>query len=360
MKKTIIIIVALLMLGILAIAGCAEETEPTSTSTSAPAATSTTEPAKPIELRMSWMETDNPLYNASHGKFVDAVQERSGGRLKITEFFAGQLVPPPETYDAAVKGTHDIGIGWVGMNPERFKNIEVVTLTRLDADYGAVNAATNELYQTTPAIQAEFADTHLLALSNSGNSGLGCRDDAIRTKEDMQGLKIHIVSRFEARLIELLGGAPMSMMPNEIYTALQRKVIDSGSFEPEMLYAYNLQEILKYWTKVSTMTNVIYTVMNKDKWNSLPADLQKILQDAALEFIPTGYRNHFLDESPLDVAAKDYGLTVIELSPDELARWQEIQDQVRAEWVDEMESEGRDGQQILEAWDGLCEKYSTE
>jgi TRAP-type C4-dicarboxylate transport system substrate-binding protein len=176
----------------------------------------------------------------------------------------------------------------------------------------------------------------------------------------MQGLKIHIVSRFEARLIELLGGAPMSMMPNEIYTALQRKVIDSGSFEPEMLYAYNLQEILKYWTKVSTMTNVIYTVMNKDKWNSLPADLQKILQDAALEFIPNGYRDHFLDESPLDVAAKDYGLTVIELTPDELARWQEVQDTVRAEWVAEMQAEGRDGETILKTWDSLCEKYSTK
>ncbi len=306
------------------------------------------------------MDTNNPLYANSHGKFVAAVHERSEGRLKINEFFAGQLVPPPETYDAVVKGTHDIGIGWVGMHPERFKNIEVVTLTRLDADYAATNAATNELYQTTPAVQEEFADTHLLANSNSGNAGLGFRDKEVRTMEDMKGLKIHIVSRFEARLIELLGGAPMTGMPNEIYTNLQRKITDGGSFEPEMLYAYNLQEILKYWTKVPTMNNVIYTAMSKEKWDSLPADLQKILQDAALEFIPKGYEDHFLDESPLDVAAKDYGLTVIELAPDELARWQEVQDTVRSEWLAEMKAEGRDGENILKTWDSLVEKYSTK
>jgi TRAP-type C4-dicarboxylate transport system substrate-binding protein len=364
MKKACFIFIALLMVALLAMAGCAEPT-PEPAPAPAPTPSPEPEPAQPIELSLTWVDMKNPLYDGSFGVWADMVEQNTNGRVKITEYYGGQLVPPPENYEAVVKGTADIGIGWIAVVPGRFPHLEVIQLATLDTKLPAPSRAYMELYQTVPEIQEDLSQTKVLAIcgpSPAGASGIGLRDKEVRTLEDLKGLKIHVVGgKWESRLFEALGASPMSLMPSELYTSVQTKVIDGGIFMPEMYPSYNMWEVVQYHVRSYQLFMPMYVTMNWDSWNSLPQDIQQVFEETAREQIPDLVDSYFAESAKgAFEAADEHGLTIIDLAPEELARWVEIHEMVRDEWAAEMEAEGLPGKRLLEDWDSVCAKNSVK
>jgi TRAP-type C4-dicarboxylate transport system substrate-binding protein len=357
-KTWLALLSVLLVIGLI-LGGCAE---PTPAPSPSPSPSPSPEPAKPIELKLSWVATGSEFTEALYGVWINNVEERTGGRVHITEYVAGQLVPPPETYDAVISGVHDIGVAWIGVTPGRFPQAEVIQMTRIGTVCPTISSKAWELYQTTPEIQKEFADVKMLSMAATTTappaSGLGFADKEVRTMEDLKGLKVHGVGKWGLRMVEALGAAPVPAMPQDMYTDLQRKIIDGAVIDPGQFDELKLREVVHYFVEANIHFMSMYVAMNWDSWNSLPPDIQQIFEEEAAK-IPNSTDTHKLEANAaaLKTAIDDYGLKVITLTPEELARWQKAQDTVRGEWVAELEAQGMPGKKLLEHLDNLLAEY---
>jgi TRAP-type C4-dicarboxylate transport system substrate-binding protein len=127
-----------------------------------------------------------------------------------------------------------------------------------------------------------------------------------------------------AKIAEALGATGYAASQGEAYELMSKGVIDGSVTPPEVLKGWKQAEIVKYLTACYDVgyTADMFVVMNKDKWESLPDKYQKVFNEVSEEWID----KHAKVWSYYDKVAIDYFLTfegreVIELSPDEMARW---------------------------------------
>ena len=120
----------------------------------------------------------------------------------------------------------------------------------------------------------------------AGNTGVqmgGWYNREINSLEDLQGLKMRIPG-LGGKVLEKAGGAPVLMAGGELYTGLERGIIDATEWiGPYHDYSMGFYQIAKYyytpgWHEPGTALEFF---INKDKYEELPKDLQAILQAAA-------------------------------------------------------------------------------
>jgi TRAP-type C4-dicarboxylate transport system substrate-binding protein len=97
--------------------------------------------------------------------------------------------------------------------------------------------------------------------------------------------------------------------------------------------------------------------MNLDLWNSLPSDIQKVFDEVSEEYITIagGVWDEASDEGLQ--YAKDEGLEIITLPPEELARWHECYKPLQEKYIADMEAKGLPGKEFLDEIFQLMEKY---
>lgn len=128
-------------------------------------------------------------------------------------------------------------------------------------------------------ISSEYEDSHLLFMFATGPETLHSADKLIRTPEDMKGMRIRRPSAVAGDIIESMGASPVGLPANDIYTSLQRGVVDGLSFPWEAITTFKLDELTKYHTNIPFYSSALMMTMNKDKYESLPDDLKKVIDD---------------------------------------------------------------------------------
>jgi TRAP-type C4-dicarboxylate transport system substrate-binding protein len=163
----------------------------------------------------------------------------------------------------------------------------------------------------------------------------------VRNLEEMKGKIIGFGGgKTPPLVLKALGAAPESIQSPDIYTSLDKKVIDGMFFPLDGLRGYKLVEVVKYVTRLDYGSASNFTAMRLGAWNSLsPAD-QKIITDLipwALEAQAKTYRN----DSLLAIeTGKKAGIEFIDLSPAEKQRWADALKPVDKEWMSEMDAMG--------------------
>jgi TRAP-type C4-dicarboxylate transport system substrate-binding protein len=98
----------------------------------------------------------------------------------------------------------------------------------------------------------------------------------VRNLEELKGLKIRSTGT-SAKVVQALGGVPVAMPMSDAYDALSKGVVQGiiGPYEP--MKGFKLAEVVNNSTEYgSAYVNTNYIVMNKEKWNSIPAHAQKV------------------------------------------------------------------------------------
>jgi len=99
-------------------------------------------------------------------------------------------------------------------------------------------------------------------------------------------------------------------------------------------------------------------IMNKNTWNRLPKDLQKIMTDLNKETMPKMHCQAVTDEMDEGIKiAKERGQEIIKLSPEERARWVATGKPAWDKWVNDMEAKGLPGRAVLDETLKLLKKY---
>jgi len=184
--------------------------------------------------------------------------------------------------------------------------------------------------------------------------------------EDVKGLKIRIEGKYESMFVEGLGGAGVYLSPMDLYSSLERGVLDGVIFQWDGVLQYGLEKIAKYRADAKILCRGMPLVMNKDKWNSLPPDIQTIFIDAS------GLKHSAeagVKADELNIARRqqvvDYDKQVgnpgIYVLPDsEMLKWRAVAKTVQDKWAADCEALGLPGRAMLQDAITLTDKYSKQ
>lgn len=111
----------------------------------------------------------------------------------------------------------------------------------------------------------------------------------IETAGDFRGRKIRVFAPAQARLIENLGAEPVSMPISEVYSALQRGVIDGMITGPDQINPMAAWEVTPHITDIGIAPLGAYIVISQKAWDDLPEDIQQVLLDMRDEFTDVGW-----------------------------------------------------------------------
>jgi TRAP-type transport system periplasmic protein len=302
---------------------------------------------KPIELKyaMHFVSTHQQCeLGVAWGK---EIEKRTNGRVKITLYPGGTLIPSPQCYDGVVNGIADVGFSWFNFTRGKFPLMEVCDLPLVYKSGSAATQLVNDVYnQFKPR---ELDAVQVMYMGGHGPGILHTVSKPVQKLEDLKGLKIRSTGT-STKIIKNLGGIPVAMPVGEAYDALKKNVVNGIVISLEAMEQWRLGEVCKYSTGNygSAFTSGHYVVMNKQKWASLSPDIQKIIAEVNGEWI--GKTGKLWDA--VDISARDWilkrGNQFISLSKEEDARWFKAVQPILDEWAQEVEGKGLPGKKALE------------
>ncbi|RZB30360.1 MAG: hypothetical protein SRB1_02640 [Desulfobacteraceae bacterium Eth-SRB1] len=247
------------------------------------------------------------------------VEKRTNGMVKITVFPAGTLTKANQCYDGVVKGISDLGMSCFAYTRGRFPLMEAVDLPHGYPNGRVATHVATEFYKLMNP--EELKDVKVLYIHAHG-PGLLHTKKPVRKLEDLKGLKIRSTG-LSAKVSAALGAVPVAMPQSSTYEALQKGVVE-GTFTPiETLKGWKQAEVIKYTTDCSGVgyTTAMFVVMNLKKWNSLPGDIQKTIEEISEEWVDV--HGKIWDKG--DAEGRDFTLSlgneIIPLSEKESSRW---------------------------------------
>lgn len=316
---------------------------------------------KPIELRwaVAWPPTnDFCLRILPWAK--NEIEKRTNGRVKITFFYAGQLLGPIEVYEGVVKRIADIGTSRMAFTPGRFpvgRGYEMPGVIFNNAQVS--NSVSWELYKKYKP--AEFNDTHMLWIDSTGPAMLYTKTK-VTNLEDIKNMEIR-ADGLVLDAMKALGAVPVSMPMSEIYLALDKGVVKGTLDRFGGLKDWRHAEVTKHmFIAPFIQTSVFFNTMNLDAWNSLPPDIQKVFTEVGEEM--PAVSGKMAEE--YELIGFKFGLskkmTVNYPTAEETNKWMALLKPVQNKWVSEVEAKvkGFPARKMLEDQQKLAEQYNKK
>ena len=272
-------------LGAAALAGCGQnesENKPAAGGDNAPAKAADNE-VREWKLVTAWAK-NYPGLGTGANRFAERVTAMSGGRLTIKVHGAGELVPAMGVFDAVRDGSAEMGHSasyyWKGKHPATpfFTAVPFgLTAQELNSwvNFGGGQELWDELY-------GEFG-IKPLPCGNSGTQMAGWFRKEINSLEDIKGLKIRAPG-LAGEVMQRIGATPVQMPGGEVFTSMQTGALDAADWVgPYNDLTFGLHKVAKYyyypgWQEPGAMLEMM---INKEKWDALPEDLQAIVKNAA-------------------------------------------------------------------------------
>ena len=308
----------------------------------------------------------SPLSNVwlnMHKAWMDKVEKESGGRIKFEGYPAMQLGGTPvQLYDQAKDGVVDISWTLPGNTAGRFPRVEVFELPFMMTNAEATSKAYWEYVQTYAA--DEFKDTQVLALQVHGPGVIHTADKAVKTVADMKGLKMRAPTRQVTKLMGALGATPVGMPLPSIPDALSKGTIQGCVIPWEVVPSVKVHELTKFHAEFDPAGGALYTTtfvmaMNKAKYNSLPPDLKKVIDNnSGMATSAWLGKTQQAGDAAGRKSASDRGNTIYTMGPAEAQEFRRAARSIEVEWVEDMNKKGFDGRKLLDGARALIDKHS--
>lgn len=270
--------------------------------------------------------------------WAEQIAKRTNGKVAVKTFPGGTLLSAKEMYDGVTKGVADIGLGSPSYDPGRFPLTSGVALP-----VGFTNAvqASRTLWALTKEFKPkEYAGFKVIAMF-TGEPGYIQTKTPVRSLADLEGMKLRAAGS-GVPVLKALGAAPIGMAMPEVPQAVTTGVIAGTMTSRDVLQDFKLAEMLKYVTDYPTVVVTFAAVMDQKKFDQLPPDVKKVIDELADEMPAwTGtYHDRENIASAMAWAQKEHKLQLLELAPGEKPRWDTRLKPMEDEWVKEMAAKG--------------------
>ena len=305
-----------------------------------------------IQLKMSVEHgTKGGKYIRGHVPWSKKVEEATKGKVKIILYPANSLSKAKERVDATIDGISDIG--WLALPhfPNRFPLTEAYQFPGLGFNDATIASKMAwHLYKRFPEIQAEWKDVKVLLFHALAPMVLATPKKRITTVAELKGMKLRCAGKAASSLYKAAGASPMFIPPADIFLNLQKGVMDGAVIGWEGLKSFGVTKLSQYFIPVLAHPAVLFAViMNKEKWNSLPPDVQEGIMSVSGDFGSKLYGggDDKSDELVLNELRKQ-GKEINAFSPEETAKWMALAKGIRDKMIADMEKKGLPAQAVYE------------
>jgi len=235
--------------------------------------------AQPIKLRVAtWEGTEGSAIIGFLNGWGEEIQKRTKGRVTLEVAYGGVMAPAPEHYHLAVKGLADISHVGLPYTPGRFPMAEVIEMPIGRTSEATYSRALWELYKKG-YFDTDFKEVKILYLAAVGPYDYHMGKKPVRTLADVKDLKIRASGKVHTEVVKALGSVPVGMPAPEIYSALDKGVID-GAFVPwSFMKTFRTDPVTKYVNEMGVGGFGHALVMSKTCYGKLPPDIRKIVDD---------------------------------------------------------------------------------
>lgn len=311
----------------------------------------------------TFMAPQSGVWLNMHRPWMAKVEKESGGRIKFEAYPAMQLGGTPvQLYDQVKDGVVDVVWTLPGNTAGRFPRVEVFELPFMMTNAEATSRAYWEYVQTQAP--DEFKDVHLLALHVHGPGVIHTVDKPIKTVDDLKGLKLRAPTRQVTKLLGALGATPVGMPLPAITDALSKGTINGGVIPWEVIQPTKVHELAKFHAEFDPAGGSLYTTtfvmaMNKAKYNSLPPDLKKVIDDnSGIETSAWLGKVQQDNDIPGRAAAVERKNTIFTVGVEEAQNFRRKSRAIEVEWVQDMGKRGYDGTKLIGTARELIEKHT--
>lgn len=310
---------------------------------------------KPIELSYSNFFPPTHIQAKLGIEWGNEIEKRTNGKVKFSHFPGGALLKGPAIWDGVVKGITDVGMSVLAYTRGRFPSSETIDLPMGYPNAVAATKIFNDFYKKYKF--KEFDEVEVMYLFAHGPGILHSKKE-VHKMEDLKGLKIRSTGT-SAAVTKALGAVAVSMPQGATYEALQKGVVEATWVPVEAMKGWKQGEVVKYTIECYSIgySQGFFVAMNKNKWNSLPKDVQQVIREVSEEWIAK--TADAWDES--DKEGRKFCLSLgnefIKLSDQESKRWAEAVQPVFEEYIQAAEKKGLPGREYVDFVKGEVSKY---
>ncbi|MEC7221566.1 MAG: TRAP transporter substrate-binding protein [SAR324 cluster bacterium] len=294
--------------------------------------------------------------------WADEVEKLSKGKVKIN-IAPGMTLggKPSELIKQVQSGRVDLIWTINGYSDRKFIRSEVFELPFVHTnDPVATNLAMREMLESD--LKEDYENLEVMFLHVHQGQAFQNKGYSVRKPEDLWGKRARVPSRTGAWVLEELGAKTVSVPVTRIPQTLQRNIATT------VLIPFNVQPLLGLNQHISSFTeghnqtrfgSVVFQVsMNKDKWESLPPEIQAVFRKASdenfLRRIGKLWRED--EQRGVDLMTK-FKREHIVLTKEETEAFRIKLEPVIDKWVEDVKKEGIDGRKLVNKARKLIKKY---
>src|ERR1700748_3496140 len=288
------------------------------------------------DLVLKFVTLDNP--DAHHNvrvqhPWAERINQQANGLFRIQVFDGSSIANQLNVYNRVLDDVAQIGWGLADLATGKVKLTQGVELPYLTKSSEEASVAFWRLFKTG-LLDSDFGQIVPLKLFVSPQSGEQFREKPA-TLDNLNGLKVVVGSKITADVATALGGAPLAFPINQYYEVLQRGTADVVQVGWTAFQPFKLAEVTKYHLDVPLGSAPGYVFMAKKKFDSLPADVQKILMANAGEGESRQFGKFWDDVNNewRDSTAKLPGHTLLKLTPEQNKAWHDRVETVTDAWA---------------------------
>jgi TRAP-type C4-dicarboxylate transport system substrate-binding protein len=294
--------------------------------------------------------------------WCDKISKESAGKLKCQIYPSMQLGgTPAQLLDQVRDGVADIVWSLPTYQAGRFTKSEVFELPFMARTSEAGSQAMWDYIQKNA--QDEFKGTKLLFTHLHDGNQMHFGKKSVKTLEDLKGLKLRASGRIGTKTLAALGAVPVQMPAPAVPESISKSVVDGASIPWEVTTAFKLQEICKTHTETGPghakhANSIFVLAMNPAKYNKLPADLKKVIDNnSGLATSKWAGKTFDSFTAPARKIATDRNNTFNVLTDAEYNRWVKACANVDDDWIKEVNAKGANGTALLKDAKDLLKKY---
>ena len=294
---------------------------------------------KVVRWRMQDIWGPESIYHKANQKLVSRIKMMTKGRLDITLFPSGSIVPPKSTFDAIkknlIQGHISAPAYWAGKIPACAVLMSVPGGIDSAHDFNTWYWEFGGIELAREAYQSQ--GLHFVGPGIIGeNAQFIKKQHPINSIADFKGLKIRTIPGVQSELMSALGAAPVFLPLPEVYTALETGVLDAVSgFTISGWRDFGIHEVTHWIVKPGFVqpATALEVVVSTKAWDKLSTDIKIMLESAVREWSQYWFASDHLENQKALNEMMEKGLQVVRLKDSELENLRKTAHPIVDKWV---------------------------
>ncbi|RVU31033.1 TRAP transporter substrate-binding protein DctP [Neptunomonas marina] len=284
------------------------------------------------------------IFNPISDRFMSALENKAPGAFEVRYHPGGDLGDWTSQFEQTIAGEIGMTMTFPATDFDRRLNIATMGLVANNWEEAKkIYGPNGAMVSTYDEIYADL-NMKLLALLPVDFAGIAIRKGEgkvpVNYPEDASGIKVRVPTVQNAiKRFEFLGFNPVPMPFSELYTALQLGSVDGRTFGPPS-EIWQMRDVLETYIFTRDYFEQGFFVVNLDWWNGLSAEEQEAVQASANEAADWAWQEAQTISNDLIADIKDYGINVVELTPEQRAKMSKIIREKEWTWIESTVGKG--------------------